>query len=162
MFEREINVCSFTLAYANRMLADVTDDRLAFQPSPLANPPVWILGHLAVIADYGLEILGHARRCSAAWHKAFAPGSNSSAGEFPVHDKATLLATLDGSYKALMAAAAKSTEAAAETRISLPVFKDTPIQTVGDLITHILTSHMSLHLGQLSAWRRSMGYAALF
>ncbi|MFN0136672.1 MAG: DinB family protein [Phycisphaerae bacterium] len=162
MFERENNVCAFTLAYAARLLGDVTDDRMAFQPSPHANPPAWILGHLAVVADFGLEMLGQSRRCNAAWHKAFSPGSDSSAGEFPVHDKATLLAAIDGGYKALMTAAAKANDAALAKRIDMQFFKDTPIQTVGDLITHMLTSHMSLHLGQLSAWRRTLGYAPLF
>ena len=29
--------------------------------------------------------------------------------------------------------------------------------TVGDLVTSAMTSHIAVHLGQLSAWRKAMG-----
>jgi hypothetical protein len=41
------------------------------------------------------------------------------------------------------------------------VFKD-ELPTVADLATFLLTGHMGVHLGQLSAWRRMIGLPAMF
>jgi len=32
------------------------------------------------------------------------------------------------------------------------------LPTRGDLLAHILTTHEATHLGQLSAWRRQLGF----
>jgi hypothetical protein len=42
------------------------------------------------------------------------------------------------------------------------IFRGTPIQTVEDAITALLTNHFGFHLAQLSSCRRAAGYPALF
>ena len=39
-----------------------------------ANPPAFILGHLAVINDYALKFLGEERVAPKEWHKRFRSG----------------------------------------------------------------------------------------
>ena len=35
------------------------------------------------------------------------------------------------------------------------------LPTAGDLLAHVLTTHATMHLGQLSAWRRLKGLPAV-
>lgn len=42
-----------------------------------------------------------------------------------------------------------------------PRFRE-ELPTKGDLIGFVMTSHFTLHLGQLSMWRRLVGFAPLF
>lgn len=162
MFEHQRNACQFMLNNARRLIADLPDDRMTYQPMPGMNPPAWIIGHLTIAADFPLQILGQARRCSDAWHAAFGRGTNSSASDLPCTDKAELLSAFESGYRAALDVASRATPEQAAKPIENAFFKDTPIQTVGDLITHLLGTHLALHLGQLSAWRRAMGYAPMF
>jgi len=36
-------------------------------------------------------------------------------------------------------------------------FKGSPVETIGDVVAHLMTSHLAFHLGQISAWRRLQG-----
>ena len=38
---------------------------------------------------------------------------------------------------------------------NVPFLKETAIETVGQVISHLMTTHLSTHVGQLSAWRRA-------
>ncbi len=62
-----------------------------------------------------------------------------------------------------MAGAAPNADAA---KLAIPhrmeLFENTPLQTRGDLVAHLLATHPAFHLGQLSTWRRQMGFAPLF
>jgi hypothetical protein len=37
------------------------------------------------------------------------------------------------------------------------LFKDSPVQTQGDILSHLMTTHFATHVGQLSVWRRAHG-----
>jgi uncharacterized damage-inducible protein DinB len=36
--------------------------------------------------------------------------------------------------------------------------KPTPLKTNRHLLSHLMTTHESMHIGQLSTWRRQMGF----
>jgi len=40
---------------------------------------------------------------------------------------------------------------------SVQILKETPIRTNGDLLAHLMSTHQSFHLAQLSACRRKAG-----
>jgi hypothetical protein len=35
------------------------------------------------------------------------------------------------------------------------------VKTMGDIVTHLLTTHFAFHIGQISAWRRLEGQSFL-
>ena len=41
------------------------------------------------------------------------------------------------------------------------IFQESPLPTLGDLLLQMLIAHDGLHVGQLSDWRRAMGYSRL-
>lgn len=161
MFESACNVCGFMTQYSLRALADVDESRLDHQPLPDVNTPRWILGHLAISSDYALQALGVPTRCPKEWHKRFGPGSAPiSDGPNPSKDE-LIKAVIDG-YAAACAASCHADAALMARPHAAAILKDTPIKTIGDLVTHLLTTHIAFHLGQLSAWRRQIGRAPLF
>ncbi len=44
----------------------------------------------------------------------------------------------------------------------IELLNGTALVTVGDVLSHLLSSHFAFHIAQLSAWRRAAGHSALF
>ncbi len=158
MFERESTLSAFSVAYCQRLSADIDESRLVEIPAEGLKPPVWILGHLAIVGDMGRSLFGGSKICPEAWHTQFAPGSDSSSLPDPVPSKADLVSAIDAGYRDLqkLVQAADPQTLAAPNPLPMP-FLQQHLPTVGDLVAHVLTTHMAYHLGQLSTWRRVAG-----
>ena len=117
------------------------------------NPPSWILGHLAIVNDYGVAILGGKPELLDEYLTVFGPGSPPT-GEHPPKD--VLLGMFTASQSRFMAALDGTTQDVLESERDSPILKER-LPKVADMIGHLLTSHISLHVGQLSAWRRERG-----
>jgi hypothetical protein len=161
MFESECNINRFLLGYAGSMLAEIADERLAEQPLPGVNHPAWILGHLAYSGDGAVGVLGGEKTMSKEWILRFAGGSKLSAVRTDYPTKRELSRVLEERFDTARQLAA----AANPERIALPNpnprLKD-GLPTVRDAVAFLLTGHLALHLGQLSAWRRMIGLAPKF
>lgn len=146
----------FTRIYAEKLVFDLNDDELTVQPHPGMNHPAWVLGHVALGSDFVASLLGKELQTDDAWMKTFGPGS------VPVDDRAAYPAKTE-----LMDMMTKTHERAinlleAATPDELSAPNQTPFfpeqfPTIGDLATHLITTHAAMHLGQLSAWRRCVG-----
>lgn len=156
----------FTLATVERLMQDVADDQLAHQPSPGINPPGWIVGHLVVVNEMALSLLGKKgllpAEKGAAWKAEFGPGSDPlpQQGEYPSKDE--LMTALRETYAAV-GEAIEGVDAAAMTAPNpIAPLATAGLPTTGDLLAHILSTHPAMHLGHLSNWRRQMGFPPLF
>lgn len=158
MFDRERTLYAFLLGYARKLVADVDDARFADQPAPGLNHPAWIVGHLAVAADYALQLLGRPTLCPRDWQVRFGPGSTPRPDRAVYPSKADLLAALERGHAAVGEAAAGAAPEGLDRAHEVPIaFLKESIPTAGGLIAHLLTTHEAAHLGQLSAWRRLVG-----
>lgn len=162
MFERELRLNGLMNGYLSRLLQDSDDAALAVPIAGGGNPPAWILAHLVVTNDYALRLLGEPRLAPAEWHKRFAPGVTPTDDPSLLPSKTELLEKLGDGRRQLAAAAPKADPARMAEPQTSPFFKDTPVETVGDVVAHLLTTHLALHMGQLSAWRRVQGRPPLF
>jgi hypothetical protein len=158
MLDHAIHVYAFMLDYA-RLLTDDLDDRtMCDQPFPGMNPPAWVLGHLAVCTDFALMLLGREKLCPPEWHAMFGPGSTLAADRSAYPSKEELMSALERGHEAVTAALPIVTPELLAAKHPFPVrFLRRSLPSVGDLLLHLLTSHEAVHLGQLSAWRRSVG-----
>jgi len=52
MFERELTLYKFTLGHLKLVANDLDESAMNTPPFEGGNPPVWILGHLAVATDF--------------------------------------------------------------------------------------------------------------
>lgn len=157
MFDRERLLYAFLLDYIRASVADIGEDELTHQATPGTNPPVWILGHLALATDYALKTLGEPTQCPRAWHASFGPGTKPLADQKVSPTKAELLAAIEKGHELVSAAAATADPARMDEPHSIPFLKQSKLQTNGDLLAHLLTTHEALHIGQLSVWRRATG-----
>jgi hypothetical protein len=161
MLESAIKVNSFLTGYCRRLMADIPDERMTEQPLPGVNHPAWILGHLAVTADFAAASLGAEKTLPREWGPLFGPGSKLSATRSTYPSKDELLGTLEQRFEVAREKAAVATleqlskpSTNARTKDALP--------TIQDGITFLLTGHFGGHLGQLSAWRRMIGMPPMF
>ena len=157
MFDRELTLYAFNLWYGQALVADLHDEQLAEQPAQGCNHPAWVLGHLAAIADLGLQLLGKPLALSAEWHELFDPGSIPSPERSLYPSKTELVATYEAAHDRLVDAITAGTDPDRLARPNPISDLRRVLPTLGDLLAHILTTHESTHLGQLSAWRRQLG-----
>ncbi len=158
MFEHECKLYAFVLYYARQLTADIDDARWAEQPAPGMNHPAWIIGHLAICTDYAAMMLGLEKTCPESWHKQFGPGSTLTTNRADYPSKAELMNALAAGHERISAAAPN----ADPKRMAKPhpvkiAFLKSRIDTTGELLAHLMTTHPASHLGQLSAWRRLQG-----
>ena len=159
----ERSLYAFNLGFLETLLADVSDDELAVQPMPGINPPRWIAGHLAVVADGLLKMVGGDPVCPPECNAAFDGGSTANAAGAPAPTKAELLATLRENERRLV----PRLDALTAEFLSGP--NEVPFErarkafpTKAEMFAFLMTSHFAVHLGQLSAWRRMTGRSPLF
>ncbi len=160
-FEREARICQTMLGYANWLLREIPAEQFDLQPLAGVNTPGWIVGHLALAADWGLAQLDAATLCPPAWEQYFGLGSGPPRpAQAP--ERAELTAALARGYDALITAARGADPAPLERPHDFPPLQRGAIRSVADLLAHLLTSHPALHVGQLTYWRRAMGHPRLF
>jgi len=131
------------------------------QPMPGMNHPVWVAGHLAIVADRAVaqRLLGQSPVLPDEWVERFTKGSTPAAdpGNYP--DLVELIAALSERH---------ATVAELVSIEGVHVFeKTTPdehfrqrFSTLGGALAYTMITHEALHLGQLSAWRRASGLPA--
>lgn len=162
MTDRETILAAFrfTLEYAEKLAAELSDDELALQPHPGMNHAAWVLGHVALGSDLVAALLGQSLVTDANWMTTFGPGSTPTPDRSAYPAKEQLLTTMRTTHARAIDLLSRATPEQLNQPNQTPFF---PAQfpTVGALITHLLTTHAALHLGQLSAWRRALGKGAV-
>ena len=93
---------------------------------------------------------------------ASAPGASPKDDSSPLPTKAELLQVLDTGRQRILAAVKHADPAKMDELTTSDFFKDTPVKTIGDVVAHMMTSHLAFHTGQLSAWRRLQGKPYVF
>ncbi len=162
MSESQIRVYQFLLSYLMQSVADLSEEELDNQPVGAGNPPRWILGHLAICCDYALRQMGAKPVCPKEWHAAFGPGSEPKAPGVAKPSKDELLAALTKGHEEVISAYRQTSAETLADPHGVAFLSVTPLQTKGDLVAHLMSSHEAGHLGQLTYWRRATGRKAFF
>jgi hypothetical protein len=162
MFENEVAVNEWLIGQFEQVSADIPASQV-FEPSPgHGHTPVWIVGHLIVTGEFGQRLLG-GRVSHPKWLRTFGPGSTDSFADDGTFDFQEMRSVLMDQYRELRRLAVEFQDVESLNRPhGNPIFQDTPVATVAQLITLLLTSHFGFHLAQLSSTRRSAGHKPLF
>ncbi|NCY02901.1 MAG: DinB family protein, partial [Planctomycetia bacterium] len=99
-----LHTWNLNLGYAKRLVADIGDDRMAFQPEPHMNHAAWVLGHLACTADMLGTMIGVQPACPPEWTSLFDWNSSPSSDGSRYPAKAVLLGTLEEAHARVAAA----------------------------------------------------------
>lgn len=151
-----VRIATLNMSYAKLLVADLTDAQMTAQPLPdrRMNHPAWIMGHLCLAAQGAAIQLGLTPTQPAEWKDLFGMASKPLAdAAYP--SKAVLVETFEQTQDRVVLQYLKA-PADVLTRPA-PERARGRYPTVGDMVAFLLTGHASLHLGQLSAWRRAMG-----
>jgi hypothetical protein len=165
VFELARPTYNMMLGYGQKLIADIPDEQMCAQPieGRVMNHPAFILGHLAWANDNRAASLTGQQPAGAAnpqWKELFGMGSKPASDRSKYPSKAELLKAFEDAHARLGEAAAKATPEALAQPTPEPMRARFP--TVGALVLGLMTSHFATHLGQLSAWRRAMGYPSVF
>jgi len=161
MYENEIAINQLQLNQFAAIMADLPEECLFTPGTGHGHPPVWILGHLAIVGEMGQTFLGGSLT-HPKWAPQFGPGSSDAIQPDASLTRDALIAANISAYETLrtLAADAKPEDVAQPHGIEL--FDGSPIQTVSHAISLLLTNHFGFHLAQLSSCRRERGEVALF
>lgn len=158
---------SVGLRYAKRVLESVPEDRFSRLAAPGGQPiqsnhPAFVVGHLSLYPVKVLELLGQndaAARPPADYLSLFSKDAqcldDADGSKYP--RKEELLAVFQRTYDAAQAALRACDDAV----LLGPNPVDTPMKTLcptlGSMLAFYMTGHVTMHLGQISAWRRMEG-----
>lgn len=163
MFELILPTFHFALDYTRKLAAGVPDDRWAGQPAPGAtmNHAAWTIGHLAWANDNMVRRLGRAPALDDAWRGLFGMGTAPLPDRSAYPSGAVLLGELEAAHARL----AEAVAAAPPEVFAAPPAEErmrARFPTVGIMTAGLMTAHHASHNGQLSAWRRAMGFPPVF
>jgi hypothetical protein len=158
------NAASMGPRYAQRLLGGVSSERFARFAAPggetvQANHPAFVLGHLCLYPVKVVSLLGGdtsrvapPASFEAAFSKEATCQDDASGEHYP--SQAEVVDFFMASY----AAAIEAVRNATDETLQAPNPVDTPLKdvlpTLGSMLAFYLTSHVMMHLGQLSTWRR--------
>jgi hypothetical protein len=163
MFSAESMVYAWDnqLRYALALLADVSDKQMVLRPGNNMNHPAWIIGHVSLYHPAAVGLLRG---------EAFAdPKDNllfGFAGQGPVDDiaayggKQTILDRFGAGHEEVAQALLGATASDFKRRPSLPRWAE-QYRTVEFMLPDLLIFHESMHIGQISTWRRAAGLAGV-
>lgn len=137
-----------------KLVSDVADDYFASQPIEGVNHPAWLLGHVSVYNPVIVALL-KGESFDNPWDAPM--GKNSS----PIADRSAY-----ASKDQILKTFAEGVDAACDVISSAPAEAWTApmthptwgkqFATVAPAVVYLATTHLALHLGQLSGWRRMM------
>jgi hypothetical protein len=149
------------LSYALSLLNDLTDEHMVLRPGGKMNHPAWILGHIGSYHGIVVHLLAG---------QAFDDPKNDRvygfAGQGPVDDlsvygdKQSIVARFAEGHERVAQALLTATPEQLQQRPSLERWART-YPTVEFMLPDLLLHHESLHIGQLSIWRRAAGLPAV-
>jgi len=150
------------LTYAQKLLADVTDDIACDQPQPNMNHPLWVAGHLAHVADkvVGGLVLALDAEMSDEQSALFNHASKPESAETYALKLNHWIGVLERAHGRVSDAVLAADPAILDQEVPVERFRKR-FPTVGRCLLHMMIAHEMQHLGQLSAWRRVRGMPAV-
>lgn len=160
MLQYIIHQYDFNLLFAQHLVADLSEDQMTIIPGPgLVNHPAFTLGHLVSGSALMAEDLGGTFSMPEGWKELFlrrGPGDptmpDDDAALYP--PKQQLLDELQRKHELVKQLMQEATPQKLQDPVDWRFGRYMP--TMYDLLVFMCISHESMHLGQLSAWRRAM------
>ena len=161
MFERERAINQFLLGGFELVMADIPESRIAERPPGNGHPPLWVLGHLAICAELGLNFCGQEMN-HPEWMPVFGPGSSDEIQSPENYSKELFMKEIPEGYAKLGQATESVDKADFDSPHQVALLDNSSIKTKGELIGHLITSHVAFHMAQLSCWRGAAGHGPIF
>ncbi len=154
MIDEILRLSADNLAYAEALISDVEDGKMAEQPAGIKNHPAWTIGHLAVSQDFVIQLMEQPSAMEPSWLRLFGSGAAPTDDRLNFPIKSELLSVLKSQHEKAASAFREHFERRRGAPNPFPPLV-ARFPTLGDLVLHLMTTHEAMHLGQMSAWRRA-------
>ena len=145
------------LHYAMALLADLSDEHMVLRPGANMNHPAWILGHVCLYHPATIDLLAGDPLDDPKHDRLFGFAGQGPLPTLSVYgDKASIVARFAKGHEQVAQALLAAGPEQFVGRPSLERWAQA-YPTVGFMLPDLLLHHESLHLGQLSIWRRAAG-----
>lgn len=151
-----------SLGYADRLLTGIESSQFARMPEGVnTNHPAFILGHLALYPEKLLRFLGREDLAidESAYAELFAPNveckDDPNGSIYPPMNE--LIERFRQRHEVLIGVVAETDDDTLQQTNPNEGMRDR-FPTLGSMLTFMLTSHIMMHMGQMSTWRRCMGH----
>ncbi|TWT41437.1 DinB family protein [Botrimarina hoheduenensis] len=138
-----------------KLTADIADDKFAEQPIPGINHPAWLVGHVSLYNDVIAALL-RGQAFDNPWDAPCGKNSQPLADRAAYGSKTAILDQFQSGYEDAAAVMAEAHAAAWEAPLAHPTWGK-QFATVAPAVVYLATTHLGLHVGQLSGWRRAAG-----
>lgn len=142
--------------YANKLVADLSDEQMIFQPAPKTNHPAWVLRHLHAYREVLAKMVAGQAVEDPKDHP-FGMLSYPEADASLYGSKEAILKDFNDAGEQLIEELKAGGDVAMESPMPIQRWAEGPFPRVGDCMGYVLCSHEGTHLGQLSTWRRVQG-----
>jgi len=144
-------------AYALRLVGDLSEDQMIAQPvaGHVMNHPAWLMAHLNCYNEVIARMLRRQLKDDPVDHP-FGMKSTPSAAASDYPQRAMAIEAYRRSHDDAEQALQEADEGVFSEPAPLPRWR-TAHPKIADMALMLMSKHESLHLGQLSAWRRAMG-----
>jgi hypothetical protein len=145
------------LNYATALLADLSDEQMILRPGGVMNHPAWVLGHISMYHPIVVDLLAGRTFADAKDDVVY-----GFAGQGPVDDlsvygtKASIVKRYVDGHEQVAQALLAAQPSDFQRKPSLERWAKI-YPTVEFMLPDLLLHHESLHIGQLSIWRRAAG-----
>ncbi len=153
--ESIIYAANKNIDYGKRLVADIPQEKMAYQPAPRTNHPAWVLSHLNLYTTCMLGMVQGKPFEDPKGHK-FGMTSKPEADASLYLPKAQLVADFENGHKAVVDALRVAGPAVLEQPTPLERWRPLMPQ-VGIVLNYLIVLHVATHLGQTSVWRRVQG-----
>ena len=161
MVSEIIRQFDFNLAYAKKLVEDVTEEQMTIKPAAgLDNHPAFTLGHLVTACANLMNNLTGEFVVADGYKEIFlrkGPGDptlpNPDASVYP--SKTRLISELEKQHKRVIDLLLRMDHKKLSENFDWRFSSYFP--TYLDRILFLCVNHYAMHLGQLAAWRRAMG-----
>ncbi len=137
-----------------RLVSDIANDQFSVQPVKAINHPAWLLGHVSIYNDIIAALLRD-DPFDDPWEQPCGKNSHPVADRSSYPSKDEIITR----FSSGVAFACEAIESAPVEVWSAPLKHPTwgkQFETISPAVTFLATTHLALHVGQLSGWRRAM------
>ena len=149
------------LRYAQALIADLTDEQFVLRPGGSMNHPAWILGHVAMYHPVTVQLLAGKPVDDPKNDRLF-----GFAGVGPIDDikaygsKQAMALRFEEGHEAVAQALLSAKPQALQQPPSLERWAKV-YPPVEFMLPDLLIHHESMHIGQISVWRRAAGLSGV-
>lgn len=148
---------------AQELCKDLPEDKFAYQPAEGVNHPAFLLGHMSIYAE---EMLCHLGKSELMIDKGdleavcgYGKKCEPDASLYPSKDE--LVKRFIERHKVVIEVISGMSDEELSQPNPTEFLKD-ECPTLGSLVTFSILGHTTMHLGQLSTFRRLIGFGPVF